>query len=667
MCFAAADALDGGARAPNDRGMGTRGLLLLVVTSVACSSPSAPASDAGTDTGSAAVDAAVPVDANGPHDGGIPDGGGLVRYTEVREPCADRSALRHVYYGDMHVHTSFSMDAYVFGTRGTPADAYRYARGQSIGLTGGRTVQLARPLDFTAVTDHSENLGEVHVCTTVGGPGYDSPACVAYRGSSDFQTTIPQIIAHTCSPGGTVDCAAATVTAWDQEQTAAEAAYDRTSACQFTSLIAYEFSGGYMGSWAHRNVIFRNDHTLPTPISQRDVPGAPMLWSTLMAQCNDSGSGCEALAIPHNMNYTAGNEMALDYPAGFTMAQQRARATLRGRAEPLVEVWQNKGTSECYNNPFFGSADEFCADGDLVPAGTPLCGPDGTGRGTMNFGCVSQVDYLRGILASGMRERMRLGVNPLMVGVVGDTDTHNATPGGTPPTAFEGNHGTGDSTPMLRLMSDGPQHNTGAITGVWAVENSRDAIFEALARRETFATSGPRLAVRFFGSWGFAPSLCGDASMITTAYASGVPMGASLPARATATAPTFVVQALRDETPLQRVQIIKGWIDSAGVQHDHIYEVAGDPNNGASVDTATCTPQGTGSDSLCTVWTDPAFDPTVPAYYYVRVLENPTCHWSQYQCNAIPVSMQPPACSSTTRATTIQQRAWTSPIWYEPG
>jgi hypothetical protein len=240
-----------------------------------------------------------------------------------------------------------------------------------------------------------------------------------------------------------------------------------------------------------------------------------------------------------------------------------------------------------------------------------------------------------------------------------------------------GQRGTDDDTPAKQLgpgvlTHGGVIFNPGGLVGVWAEENSRPSIFDALRRREVFGTSGTRLSVRFFGGWNLPADLCNDPQMLQRAYAQGVPMGGTLATQpAGAAAPTFVVAALRDPgtaeqagTPLQRVQVIKGWIED-GTAHQHVYDVAGEPDNGASVDERTCETHGSGHDALCAVWTDPAFNPAQQAFYYVRAVENPTCRWSTHVCNALPPAEQPAACSDPAVPTTIQERAWSSPIWYE--
>jgi hypothetical protein len=265
----------------------------------------------------------------------------------------------------------------------------------------------------------------------------------------------------------------------------------------------------------------------------------------------------------------------------------------------------------------------------------------------------------------------------LRLGIIASTDTHNGTPGNTDENTFGGHRGTDDDTPAKQLGTGtltpgGIIFSPGGLAGIWAEENSRDSLFAALRRREVFGTSGPRITVRFFGGWNFPAGFCGDPKLIEKAYAQGVPMGGTLAQPpAGASAPMFVVAALRDPgltnrpgTLLQRLQVIKGWI-ADGQPHQQVFDVAGDGNDGATVDPDTCTPQGPGAESLCAVWTDPSFDSIQNAFYYVRVLENPTCRWNVYTCAALPPDQRPSSCTDPSVPKTIQERAWTSPIWYE--
>ena len=370
-----------------------------------------------------------------------------------------------------------------------------------------------------------------------------------------------------------------------------------------------------------------------------------------------------------------------DYPASF--GSEREVATLRATMEPLLEIFQHKGDVECSNGlSGIDRVDDPLCDFEKIRL-PPLddCG-DGTGMGgVQDLGCVSRRDFLRGILLEGLAEEARLGVNPYRLGVVGSTDSHNGTPGITEERGFVGHVGTADDTPEKRLGEGTVTHNSrvnnpGGLAAVWAVERSRDAIFEAMRRRETYSTSGTRIAVRFFGGWSLPDDLCDReerADLLPLGYRAGVPMGGLLPERA-GDAPVFVLQARQDPgtvqdpgTPLQSAQIVKLWLDGAGQSHERVFQVAGDPASGAAVDPATCLTSGPGAERLCAVWRDPAFDPAQGAVYYARVVENPSCRWSTWECNALSAATRPAVCDDPALRQVIQERAWTSPIWYRPG
>ncbi|MBI3784147.1 MAG: DUF3604 domain-containing protein [Deltaproteobacteria bacterium] len=605
--------------------------------------------------------------------------------------CPNRNALRNVYFGDLHVHTTNSFDAHMFDVRTTPPQAYRFARGEPASLppldndgNGTTTVHIDRPLDFAAVTDHSEYLGEVETCSTPGSPTYDSPTCQQFRsgGVADVRVfginltgSRPKRFKDICGSDGST-CSDAAGTVWQREQEAAAAAYDR---CSFTSFVAYEYSNARSASTLHRNVIFRNDRVaFPISVYEQNLPQG--LWNELKQTCIDSGSGCDVLAIPHNSNESNGRMFFVEYPGAQSLGEQRTQAQLRASIEPLVEVYQHKGSSECRNglSGIIGAADEQCEFEKRRPDPVFDCG-DGVGQtGAAGGGCVSRLDYVRGALLAGLKEEIRIGANPYPLGFIGSTDTHNGTPGFTSEETFVGHRGTDDFDLKLRLghgvLTDGGTvFSPGGLAAVWAEENSRSSIFDALRRKETFATSGTRISVRVFGGWDLPAGLCNNADMAQIGYDRGVAMGGTLPNRPTgAGAPTFVVSALRDPgsaarpgRQLQRLQVVKGWI-ADGAAHEQVYDIAGDADNGADVDLQTCMPRGPGADSLCQQWTDPSFDPALHAFYYVRVLENPSCRWNTYLCNSLAPADRQPACDDPTVPKTIQERAWTSPIWYRP-
>lgn len=615
-----------------------------------------------------------------------------------REPCADNDPLRKAYFGDLHVHTAYSYDGSGRGLRTTPDQAYRFARGERIGLppydargVGKRTVQLDRPLDFAAVTDHAEAIGEVFLCITPGTPGYEGDRCRAFRGEQRFgwlPKSISSMVAmrgglradDLCGEdGGT--CRDALVSAWRSIGDAAEQWYDRSESCEFTTFHGYEYSYAPMGNRAHRNVIFRNEVVPELPISTIDEPEPEGLWRRLRELCHATAGDCDVLAIPHNPNHSSGRMFALSDPAE-PLETRRERANLRAALEPLVEMTQVKGESECRNGLWgvIGEPDELCDLEKYEPIGEAKDCEGGLGFGkVLGLGCVARTDFARYSVAAGLLEAQRLGVNPFRVGFIGSTDTHNGTPGDVEEWSFDGSRALNDADPVKRLNADA-NRNPGGLVGVWAEENSRDALFDAMRRRETFATSGPRMTVRLFGGWGGFSNLLGETwcdreDAIEAGYAEGVPMGSVLPSQeavAPGAAPTFAVWATRDPgTPdrpgglLQKVQIIKVWADANGVFHDAVFDVAGGAND-AGVDPSSCAATGEGADSLCAVWRDPRFVPSVAAAYYARVVENPSCKWTEWHCLALPPEERPQACRAEDRPRTIRERAWSSPIWYAP-
>ena len=338
-------------------------------------------------------------------------------------------------------------------------------------------------------------------------------------------------------------------------------------------------------------------------------------------------------------------------------------------------MMQIKGESECRNGfpGVVGGPDEFCnfekvrdmGDPDLEPCTEP-------GRGALlGFGCTDRADFARYALVKGLEEKARIGVNPFSFGFIGSTDSHTSTPGAV--MEWEPHQKFGQTlTDKLTAGGLGVFFNPGGLAGVWAEANERDAIFDAMKRRETFATSGPRIMPRLFGGWELPEDAC-EGDLVAVGDAHGVPMGGELGPRPTgAQAPRFAVSALRDpgtlEHPgglLQRIQIVKGWVGDDGAWHQAVHDVAGGAN-GASVDLTTCQPQGTGADTFCSVWQDPDFDASRDAVYYARVLENPSCRWSTIQCLTIPEAERPDGCTHPGIEKTIQERAWTSPIWYAP-
>lgn len=598
-----------------------------------------------------------------------------------REACAARDPLRRPFYGDLHVHTGLSFDALGQGIRVRPRDAYRFALGEPLELPpygeGAPRIRLRRPLDFAAVTDHAELLGETRICQEAGLPGHDSLVCRLVRrlpglgyvlvNGTVLSRQPPERLGFCGSGGGR--CLEAARGPWREIREAAEEFYDRSAACRFTTFVAYEWSSMPDGRNLHRNVIFRSEAVPELPTSALETPTPEGLWEALRRGCLEAGTGCDAVAIPHNSNVSGGLMFTLTGPDGSPPSPEQAE--LRARLERLVEVTQHKGDSECRPT----AEDELCSYEklaypllrEMVTAREPLPIPPGS--------------YVREGLLAGLAEEAAGRPNPLAFGLIGSTDTHLGAPGQVDEDRHVG-HAAGSVTIRFGVppFPDRPDFNPGGLAGLWAEENSREALFAAMKRREAFGTSGPRIAVRLFGGYAIPDDLCSAPDFAARGYASGVPMGGELPPDPAGRPPRLAVLATRDPggdgvptTPLQRIQIVKGAVVD-GRPVARVFEVAGDPAGSATVDPETCAPRGPGFDRLCAVFEDPEFDPEVPAFYYARVLENPSCRWNAWVCLrqgvdcARPETVAPglePCCDPSTPRT-VQERAWSSPIWVHP-
>ncbi len=645
--------------------------------------------------------------------------GQALERTEAREDCDHHTATRIPLFGDLHVHTSLSFDSYISSQRNDPSAAYRFARGEAITLSdpdAGQTVvtQLRRPLDFTAVTDHAEFLGPIKLCTQDSDKlGYYFPYCMLTRS----EWFISQFLALNYwqklgVTGGTPgedrdqsfvctleDCDAAHREAWGQIQAAAEDYYDRSSDCSFTTFVGYEYTDAPNYNNLHRNVIFRNAEVTNTAISTYDTGTRNFqgLWQRLREQCIETETGCDVMAIPHNPNLSGG----MMFPDPLNAEEARERRFF----EPLVELVQHKAASECRFDRLAGlgvdTEDELCDFEQVVADNLSMLG---TVYGEVRSKEAAPVpidefarrNMVRNVLKDGLVLRRDTGINPFMLGFIGSTDTHSATPGGAEEDNYTGHLGRRDSG--YRNLQDHFFDNPGGLAVVWAEENSRDAIFEAMRRRETYATSGTRPLLRFFAGSELSADLCAAGDMIEQAYGAGTPMGGVIDAGPTP--PRFLVSAAKDAgsrglpgTDLQRLQIIKGWVDAGGNTFEKVYEVAGSPDGRGWVNEQSCALTGNGHAQLCTVWQDPDFDAGQDAFYYVRVLENPSCRWSTRQCMAAGVNPFAEDCAAQAEAMNavlsdqgaigkvydrccldpaeqpfyspvIQERAWSSPIWY---
>ncbi|MDG2325194.1 MAG: DUF3604 domain-containing protein [Halioglobus sp.] len=604
----------------------------------------------------------------------------------------------NLYWGELHLHTSESFDATLFGTTLGVEDAYRFAKGEPLRSPSGEVMQLSRPLDFVAITDHAEGFGTRTHCDDSNLSFSERAACwlanepnpmifqiltrsvrgKAIPGDPSKPAGVYQPVARkspkpgafpTCrfGDGALARCINNAGVDWARYIALADQYYQPG---ELTTLIGYEYSPGMPEQGKHhRNVIFRSNTVPERAISSLDVPNAIELWKGLEATCLKD---CDFLTMPHNPNKAWG----LMYSRYTWDGREYNEADwrLRQKREPLVEVFQIKGAQECALG--VGATDEECAFEQVFDP----CQPGET------TGCAFATGFVRQGLKVGLELEQELGFNPLQTGFIAATDSHNSNPGDVEEWDFPGAIGAATSSSARRLREadeEKPAYKTplkfntsGGLAAVWARQNTREAIFDALARRETYATSGPRMAVRFYAGWSIDEAVANDHNAVQSLMANGVPMGGVLrPDVAEHTSPGFFVWATRDtmDAPLQRVQMIKGWIDAQGQTQEKVVDIAcADgltvdpttgrcPDNGASVDLNTCSfSLGSGADELKTLWHDPDYDPDQSAFYYARVLMNPTCRWSSY--DAIRLGREP----DPRVPATIRERAWTSPIWLDP-
>ncbi|WP_375176586.1 DUF3604 domain-containing protein [Marinobacter mobilis] len=576
-----------------------------------------------------------------------------------------------VYFGNLHVHTKWSFDGYINRAVSEPDDAYRWAKGEPIpGFGSDEPRQIGVPLDWYAVTDHAAYMGVLPLMEDPDNPVSDHPLAdditgddpaAAFQAYSQILTSMFDDKREDPLLGNR----ALKVNVWQQVIANADEHYEPG---KFTTFAGFEWTSAPDWQNLHRVVIFRDTETLPeTPFSTLDSPVPEDLWRWMEQQ---RSQGSELLAIPHNGNASDGLMFPVEESYGGSAVSSEAYAEARMRNEPLYELSQIKGTSETH--PILSPNDEFGGfeiwDYTLAATATPPQHKQG--------------GYMREALIRGVGLTRQGRINPFQYGFIGDSDTHDGA------AVIEEDNYTGkfgfENAPQHRL--DGPpgvnekaaeqvrRFSSGGVAGVWALANTREAIFDAMMRKETFATSGPRLKVRLFGGFGFdADAMSGD-HWVQAAYQNGVAMGGVLNQAPEGKAPVFLISAMKEASGanLDRIQIIKGWVDDDGEPHEQIYDVALSDNRhpdehgnvpavGNTVDVARATyTNSIGDSDLNTVWTDPDFDPALPAVYYARVLQIPTPRWSTYDAaalgRAIPEGL--PA--------TIQERAWTSPVWYTP-
>jgi hypothetical protein len=585
----------------------------------------------------------------------------LIALPAFAAPNPDRDA----FYGETHVHTSWSFDAFIFGnTVTTPADAYKYAKGEPIMHPMGYQIKITTPLDWMGVTDHSEYVGVIQAANDPNSPLSKLPIAenLKVRDKADIQR-VYLFLGASFFDGKPIKELVDPEIASSVWKRNVQMADEANEPGKFTAFAAYEWTSTPNSSNLHRNIFFKDSAHVPdVPFSSFDSQAPEDLWTWMDEQRK---KGIELLAISHNANLSDG----LMFPTETDYKGRpidKAWADARERNERLTEIKQIKGASETH--PLLSPNDEF-ANFEIL---SYLLG-DPEGRFPHIPG-----SYVRDALKNGLAMQDARGFNPYKTGFVGGSDSHNT---GVPyrQENFFGGHAFNDGSLKQRMSGhvfaglDVRLENPAGLSGIWAEENTRASLFDAMQRKETFATSGPRIKLRFFGGWQYSADVVQGKDWVKTGYAKGVPMGGDLP-EPKSKAPTFIVWSVKDPTSgnLDRIQIVKGWARN-GQSFEKIYDVAwaGDrkpdfitgkvPPIGSTVDIATATYKNTiGSVELKSVWTDPDFDPSVDAFYYARALEIPTPRWTTIQAKELDII--PPE----TVPATVQERAWSSPIWYTP-
>jgi hypothetical protein len=590
-------------------------------------------------------------------------------------PYLDQNFPTRVFWGDTHLHTSYSTDAGMVGNRLGPDEAYRFAMGQEVTSSSGQRVRLARPLDFLVIADHSENLGLAPMIATsdpillkspVGklwhdmvkaGKGFEAFSDWVHRGSTDGKDPInsPEMMRS----------------AWDVIIKAAETF---NAPGRFTAFIGYEWTSTPGGNNLHRNVIFRDGGELArriVPFSGYDSVDPEDLWAWMKSY--EDRTGGRLLAIPHNGNLSNGRMFATETMTGKPFS--REYAATRSQREPLYEITQPKGTGEAH--PSLAPGDEFAAF--EVWDKSNLGGTEATTAAMLPG------SYARSALSKGLSLEARLGANPFKFGLIGSTDAHTSLSttdeanffGKTPTTEPSEHRWDHAAIPAGKpeLITKGWALGASGLAAVWARENTREAIFDAMERREVYGTTGTRITVRLFAGWEFTRGDEDRPDFAANGYRHGVPMGGDLRAAPAGKAPVFLIRAMRDVdgANLDRIQVIKGWVDEAGTTHERIFDVAVSDGrridadgrcrvavgNTVNVPAASYT-NSIGDPLLLAYWKDPAFNPEERAYYYVRVIEIPTPRWTAFDAKFYGITMPEEVPMA------LQERAYTAPVWYAP-
>jgi hypothetical protein len=604
----------------------------------------------------------------------------LISKAQAADPAGEpgrslgkKNPLNNVYFGEQHLHTQNSPDAYAMGTRNTPDDAYNFCKGKAIKKnTSGEVVQKKTPYDWCAITDHAEYFGVMPQLSNLKSDLVTKNknneiiklllSGDAKKGDEAFAKIAVGLTTN--NPDPIFNDPKVVNATWQKH---IEITNKHNDPGKFTTLIAFEWTSIPVNQNLHRNVFFRGDKGPAAPFSAFDSDRPEDLWTYLQVQRD---AGLNTFSISHNANLSNGLMFAPRNSYGTPIDERYAK--LRAANEVATEIIQTKGQSDTH--PALSPNDEFAG---FEKQYSHMIGTNPPVLGKVNY------SYVREALINGVGYQEYLGVNPFKFGIVAGADAHTGF-SDNEEFNYSGVHGNLDKTAKIRLSGVGTTAGESAInfgtpgaTAVWAPENTRKAIFDGIKRKETYGTSGPLIRLRFFGGWEYPVDLVKDKEFVKKAYAGGVPMGQDLPARKgkdAAKSPKFAVWALKDPNSgnLDRVQIVKGWYQN-GYPQERIYDVAWSDGRKVDPKTAKLTPVGNtvdikkatykntiGDSQLSAVWSDPDFDPTKHAVYYVRVLEIPTPRWTTY--DAVSLKIDPPR----GVAAAIQERAWSSPIWYTP-
>ena len=595
-------------------------------------------------------------------------------------PYANRRFPTQVFWGDTHLHTSLSLDARAFGVTLDPAEAYRFARGDEVTTSHGLKVKLSRPLDWLVITDHSDGMGAMNEIVAGNATLMRDPKLRDWNqrlnegGETALKATMEVISTFAGLTGEAMPAAAVDPrfiqTVWDEYLETAEAFNDPGT---FTAMIGYEWTSTEGGNNLHRNVLYRDgirraEQVLPFTAAESFNPED--LWKWM--ENYEERTGGRIFTLAHNGNVSNGTMFPVETNPATGEPLTAEYAAARAKWEPIYEITQIKGDGETH--PLLSPNDEFA---DYETWDKANLGP------VLKEEWMIPLEYGREALKNGLKMEAELGTNPYKIGLVGSTDSHTALAtaseenffgkhSGVEPEPERWEHVVGDFG-ALKIV--GWEMAASGYAGVWAEENTRRAIFDAMERKEVYATTGSRMTVRFFGGWEFDENDIMSRLPADAGYAKGVPMGGDLAeAPEGAEAPTFLVAALKDPYSgnLDRIQIVKGWLDADGNTQEKVYDVVwgGDrtldtdgklPPVGDTVNVASATWSNTiGASELIAVWADPDFEPSLSAFYYARVLEIPTPRWTAYDALRFDVEMDAKVPMTT------QERAYTSPIWYSP-